>query len=104
MEYTPILLGGMGILGVVLQSLVKMDSLNKQANGEFKLWPYLKIERFSILISLIVVLCCTLASQEIEQLKLAGNWLGLGFVGIGYLAQSILIKAMGKAQKKIDGQ
>lgn len=103
MEYTPIILGLMGMLGVLLQSLVKMDSLNKQANGDFKLMPYLKLERFSILISIIVVICCTIASQEIESLKLAGNWIGLGFVGIGYLAQSLLIKAMGKAQKKIDG-
>ncbi len=80
MGSTPLILCAMGVLGVLLQSLVKMDSLNRQSNGNFKLMPYLKLERFSIIISLIVVLCSTIASQEIKQLNVAGNYLALGFV------------------------
>lgn len=102
MEYTPIILGSMGVIGILLHNLVKMDSINRASAGRINLRQYLAVERFSILISILVVLAATVASQEVKELYNAGKWLALGFVGIGYLAQSILVKAMGKAQKKVE--
>lgn len=99
MEYTPIFLGLMGCLGILLHNLVKMDTINRAASGTINLRKYLMVERFSILISLIVVLICVFCSHEIKQLYDAGLWLGLGFVGVGYLAQSLLVKAIGKFKK-----
>jgi len=102
MNYHILFLVAMGLLGVVLHNLVKLDSINRESQGSVNLAKYFAMERFSILISLIVVIVASLASQEIKELKLAGNYLALGFVAIGYLAQSILIKFMGKAQKVVN--
>lgn len=102
MNYHILFLAAMGLLGVVLHNLVKLDSINRQSEGSVNLGKYFALERFSIAISLIVVFVCASASQEIIQLKMAGNYLALGFVSIGYLAQSILIKFMGKAQKVVN--
>lgn len=102
MEYTPLILAGLGILGILLHNLVKMDSINRAAAGRINLKQYLLVERFSILISLGVVAAAVTASHEVKELYNAGKWLGLGFLAIGYLAQSILVKMMGKAQKKVD--
>mgnify|MGYP001585959323 CR=1 FL=1 len=60
------------------------------------------MEVFSIFISIVVVGVCVIASQEIQQLEQMGKWLGLGFVSIGYMGQSLLIFWMGKATKVID--
>jgi hypothetical protein len=102
MNYTLPVLMLMGCFGILLHNLVKMDEINKKSNGEFKFGPYLKLERFSIAISICVVIICVIASQEIERLHDAGKWLGLSFVAIGFMAQSILIKYMGKAEKVIN--
>jgi hypothetical protein len=63
---------------------------------------YLKLERFSIAVSICFGIVCVIASQEIKQLEQVGKWLGLAFVAIGYMAQSIIIKFGGKAEKFID--
>lgn len=102
MEYTPLILSALGVLGILLHNLVKMDSLNRAASGRINLKQYLLVERFSILISLGVVAAAVIASHEIKELYNAGKWLGMGFLAIGYLAQSILVKLMGKAQKHVD--
>jgi hypothetical protein len=102
MEYTQVMLFGLGMLGIFLHNLVKMDSLNRQAAGNFNLLQYLKIEKFSILISLGVIIAATVASHEVKELAIAGKYLAFGFISIGYLAQSLLVKLMGTAQKKLD--
>lgn len=99
MNYTFIILFSLGLLGVLLHNLMKMDEINKKSNGAFNFGQYIKIERFSILISLILVLVSVMVSQEIKQLHDIGNWLGLSFVAIGYMSQSILVKYSGKAEK-----
>ena len=101
-NYHIITLVAFGLLGVLLHNLVKLDSINRQSDGKVNLLKYFALERFSIFISIIVVVCAAMASQEIKELKLAGNYLGLGFISIGYLAQSILVKAMGKVSKNIN--
>jgi hypothetical protein len=103
-NYTPIVLFLLGVLGILLHNLVEMNKLNKAQKGHLKIRDYLRLEVFSIAISLIVVLCAVITSQEIKQIHDAGKWLGLAFVTIGYMGQSLLIFVMGKAQKTIDGE
>lgn len=101
MNYMPIVLFLLGVLGVLLHNLVELNKLNKSQKGELKIKDYLKLEVFSIAISFVVVLCAVIASQEIKQLEQVGKWLGLAFVTIGYMGQSLLIFVMGKASKTI---
>lgn len=99
MQYTHFVLFGLGLMGILLHNLMKMDEINKKQNGNFSFHKYLAVEKFSIAISVIVVVVCDLVSQEIKQLHDVGNWLGLFFVAIGYMSQSILIKYGSKAEK-----
>jgi len=100
-DYNIAILVAFGLLGVVLHNLIKLDSINREAQGSVNLSKYWALERFSIIISVLVVFGAAMASQEIKELKLAGNYLGFGFAAIGYLAQSLLIKFMGKAAKSV---
>ncbi len=102
MNYTPIALGVLGMLGVLLHNLVQMNKINKSNNGNINLIQYFKVEVFSILISVIVVFVCVMAEQEIKELEVVGKWLGLGFVAIGYMGQSLLVAWMGKAEKTMN--
>lgn len=100
--YGNIMLFGFGLIGIILHNLIEMNKLNKMPEYNFTLGKYLKAEVFSILISVFVVIACVFASKEIKQLEQVGNWLGLGFVSIGYMGQSILVKFIGKAEKIIE--
>lgn len=100
-NYTQATLLAFGIAGILLHNLIKMDTLNKKEGVSFSFWKYLKMERFSIFIALIIVAVAVVGSQEVRQLQLVGKWLGFGFLAIGYMGQSILIKYMGKASKAI---
>jgi len=104
MEYTNLILFGLGVFGIMIHNLIKVDSINRQTAGEFKLWPFIKLEWPSIAISFCVVIVALIAKNEIKQLDAVGGWLGLSFVTIGYMAQSIVYKVMGKAQKIIDNE
>jgi hypothetical protein len=103
MIYTNLILFGLGVLGIFLHNLVKLDELNKAQNGKLSLRSYFRLERFSILISAVVVIISIFIKTEIKELQIAGTYLGLSFVTIGYMGQSLIVKLMGKAQKKIDG-
>ena len=103
MNYTHLTLFGFGLLGIVLHNLVKLNDLKQShPNGDVNYGQYFKMEWISILISIIVVGGLVWTSQEITELANAGKYLGLGFIAAGYLAQSLLIKFMGKAQKVLD--
>ncbi|CAK0764627.1 conserved membrane hypothetical protein [Gammaproteobacteria bacterium] len=102
MNYTNITLYGLLILGVLLHNLVELNKLNRNLKGNVKITEYLKIEKFSISISLLVGVVAIIVKTEIKQIESAGKWLGLAFVSIGYMGQSLLIFAMGKATKIID--
>lgn len=104
MNYTPLVLFACGIGGVLLHNLMKMDEINRKTNGEFKFGEYLKIERFSIIISILFVGIMVLLRNEIKQLQQIGSWLGIAFIAFGYMAQSILVKYAGKAQKIVDNE
>lgn len=62
------------------------------------------MEMFSIAISLIVCVVAVVISQEIKQIAVAGKWLGLAFMAIGYMGQSLLIFVMGKANKVVNAE
>lgn len=100
-NYTKIVLFALGILGVLLHNLVDLNKLNKASDGNLSLKKYFKLEIFSILISILVVVASVFISQEIKQLEAAGKWLGLAFIAIGYMGQSLLIFVMEKINDKI---
>lgn len=104
MEYTNLILLLLGVTGITLHNLIKLNDINRANDGNVNLLKYWKLERFSILISIIVVCGALVAKSEIKQLEQVSKWLGLSFVAIGYMAQSIVVKFMGKAQKFVDDQ
>lgn len=102
MNYTPFILLGLGLFGILIHNLVKMNEINKQYDGLFNYRKYFSLEKFSIALSICVVIVGVIIREEIKQLENAGNWLGVAFVAIGYMAQSIIVSFMGRAQKIID--
>lgn len=104
MNYTTVTLAVLGLFGIVIHNLVKLNSLNRENKGEINIFKYWKLERFSIILSVCVVAVCLIARQEVKQLESVGKWLGLAFVAIGYMAQSIVVSFSGKAQKFIEGK
>lgn len=104
MNYTNFLLLILGLFGVLMHNLVELNKLNKASAGNLKIKQYLKIEVFSIIISICVVIVCIIVKQEIQQLERVGKWLGLAFIAVGYMGQSLLIFFMGRANKVIDKQ
>lgn len=104
MNYTNLTLFGLGLLGILLHNLVELNKLNKKSNGGLKLKQYFKLEVFSIAISIVVIIVAMIIKAEIKQLEAVGKWLGLAFMAIGYMGQSLLVFVMGKANKVIDKQ
>lgn len=103
MTYTNTILFLLGVLGILAHNLVELNKLNRDpSKANFKIWEYLKLEVYSILISFVVVTVAMIIKVEITQLEIAGKWLGLAFLAIGYMGQSLLIFVMGKANKVID--
>ncbi len=103
MKKTNITLFGLGVLGILLHNLVELNKINKDPNkSNFTLKSYFKTEIYSIAISLIVCFVALLVKSEIQQLEQVGKWLGLAFMAIGYMGQSLLIFVMGKANKIVD--
>lgn len=101
--YTHLTLIGLGLIGILLHNLVKLNDLKKandQGDVNYKL--YFKKESISILISVIFVMGLTWTSQEIKELANAGKYLGLSFFFAGYFGQSILLRAVAWAQKILD--
>jgi len=101
MNYSTLVLASLGLIGVLLHNLVNINEINKDPNkGNFSFVAYWKKEWASIAISAIVSLVAAYLKSEIKQLEEA-KWLGLGFIAIGYMAQSVLVSFMGKASKII---
>lgn len=102
MDYSVITLAALGVFGVLIHNLVKLNELNKKLEGNISLLSYLKLEIFAILLSLCVVAVALIVRTEVKQLEQVGNWLGIAFVAIGYMAQSIIVTIMGRGQKFLD--
>lgn len=100
MNYTSVVLVVLGLVGVILHNLVKINDINKDPQkSNFNIATYWSKEWASIAISCLVVGVAAYLKSEIKQLEQAGKWLGLGFVALGYMAQSVLVSFMGKASK-----
>jgi hypothetical protein len=104
MPYNYYMLAILGFLGILAHNLMKLNSINRDNNGDLNWKQYIKIERFSMLLSICVVIVCLMVKEEIKQLKQASNWLGLGFFAIGYMSQSIIVKFTGKAKKILEDE
>ncbi len=102
MTYTNVTLAVFGVAGILLHNLIKLNDINRANDGKVNLGKYLQLERFTLLISGIVIAIAVVARNEITQLEQVGKWLGLGFLAFGYMAQSIVVKLMGRAQKYLD--
>jgi hypothetical protein len=102
MNYTNLTLFGLGLLGILLHNLVELNKLNKASAGNLNIKQYLKLEKYSIFICVIVVAVSLIIKYEIKQLEAVSKWLGLAFIAIGYTGQSLLIAVIGKASKVID--
>lgn len=103
MTYTNLVLFALGVFGVLIHNLIKVDTINRQSEGNFNFKKFIGLEWPSIATSLSVVGVCLIAKHEVQQLEEVGNWLGLAFVTIGYTAQSIVYRYLGTAEKKIKG-
>lgn len=103
MNYTNLVLFALGLFGILIHNLIKVDTLNRQSEGHFDFKKFISLEWPSIAISFSVVGVCLIAKHEVKQLEEVGKWLGLAFVTIGYTAQSIVYKYLGTAEKKIKG-
>lgn len=102
MEYTNPILFVLGLFGILIHNLMKIEGINRRENGNFKFWPFIRLEWPSMAVSLCVILVCILAKTEIKKLEQVGAYLGLAFVAIGYMAQSIIYHFVGKAEKKLN--
>lgn len=101
MNYTVLTLAGLGLFGIIIHNLIKLNDINRQSEGNINILKYWRIERFSIILSICVVIVGLIVRSEVKQLESVGKWLGLAFVAIGYMAQSVVVSFMGKAQKII---
>lgn len=98
MNYTTPILFALGMFGILLHNLIKLNSLNRKNKGTVNYSEYIDLEKFTIAISVCVVIIALIAQHEIQQLEAVGKWLGLAFVAIGYMAQSIVVSFIGKAE------
>ena len=102
MTYTTVVLALLGLLGIIIHNLINLNKINRENEGTVNLFKYWKLERFSLALSICVLIVFLIARIEVKQLEAVGKWLGLSFVAIGYMAQSIVIAFEGKTQKFLD--
>lgn len=100
MQYSDFILFLFGLGGVLIHNLTKISELKK--SNQFTAKQYFSAEWPAISISLIIVALAIAGKHEVAQLEQAGKWLGLAFVAIGYMGQSLFVKVMGRAEKKIN--
>ena len=101
MNYTIITLAALGIFGIIIHNLVKLNKLNRENQGTLNFGKYLALERFTILLSICVVAVALIIRTEIKELEIAGKYLGFAFVAIGYTAQSIVTSYSSRAERFI---
>jgi len=104
MSYSPLILFGLGLFGIVIHNLVKMNEINVKNNGNINILQYLKVEKFSILLSVCVVIVAIIVKDEIVKIEQIGAWLGISFTAIGYMAQSIIISLVGKGESLLNNK
>ena len=101
MNYTTPILFGLGMFGILLHNLIKLNSINRKNKGSVNYMEYFALEKFTISISICVVIIALIAQHEIKQLQVVDNLFGLSFVAIGYMAQSIVVSMIGRTEEFI---
>jgi hypothetical protein len=101
MTYTPIILGALGLAGILFHNLVQLAKINKATNGSANILQYWKLEKYAIMIAVLMVVASIVMLEELTQIEYFANWRGVGMMAIGYMGQSLLVFAMGVADKKI---
>lgn len=91
-----------GLFGILVHTLMKINSINRKSEGNFKFSKFIKIEWASIFISISIVIVALIARGEVQQLKEIGDYLMLGFFCIGLASQSIAYFLSNKLEKKIE--
>lgn len=99
MNYTPFILGLLGISGILFHNLIQLYKINKKTDGKASIFKYLRIEIYSILIALLMVFVSIVVLDELNQISYFSSYRGLGFIAIGYMGQSLLVFFIGKAEK-----
>lgn len=102
MNYTVLNLMLCGLFGILVHTLMKINSINKKTKGNFKYQYFFKVEWASILISISIVTVALIARSEIKELSEIGNYLMLGFFCIGLASQSIAYYLSNKLEKRIE--
>lgn len=102
MELTTLNLFALGIAGILIHVLVDVNKINHSPDKNVTYKDYFKIEWAAICMAVILVGISVVVKSEIAELENAGNWLGIGFAGIGFMANSVITGFQNKAQKFID--
>ena len=87
-----------GCFGILVHNLIKLNTINKKQKGNTNLTDYWNLERFAIMISVCVVVVALISQHEIKQIPKVGSFMILLFFTIGYMAQSIVVSYMGRAE------
>jgi hypothetical protein len=98
---TILLLFASGMLGILTHNFMKIEKINRATNGAFNPAIFFRLEWPSIAISFCVLFACLIGREEIKELQFVGNWLALGFFGIGLAAQSIAYNFKSKSDGHI---
>ena len=93
-----------GGFGIMVHTLMKINAINRRNKGRINLKKFFALEWPSIWMSVSVVIVAVIARQEIQQLKLIGNALLLGFFCIGLSAQSIAYYLANRGERTMGGK
>lgn len=99
--YTNLILFALGVFGILIHNLIKINQVNRSLDGNFKLMPFIKLEWPSISLSLCAVFVVLIAKHEVKQLEQVREWLGIFMVFTGYAAQSLIYATLGRAEKSL---
>jgi hypothetical protein len=91
MTYTPLILFGLGLSGVLFHNLIKLNNINRKNKGIVNYKEYFALERFSIMISILFVGFLIVVKSEIAGVETINKWIGTAFGMAGYLAQSLIV-------------
>ena len=63
-----------GILGIMVHTLMKINNINRRTKGKVNLKEFFAVEWPSIWISVSIVVVALIAREEIQKLKVVGNY------------------------------
>lgn len=92
----------LGLGGMMLHLLMDIRRLVKNQNGVVDYKKYFRVAWVDFAISIVVIVLADMAKSEIRQLQYADKYLALGFISLGYMADSILASWMGRVEKYIN--